>query len=242
VKREFTVREQKLRESGLKTQAKLNTLRNLVNDTDSNDENMEPVWSVGRQTDSDPNLTTLEERRRSRTRGTASRRAGSSSPTRRVSVAVANPRAHRRSKSTDADLWLDHRPSVGGPLPSNTVLQPVLRKRRSVNKLEAADVVNDKTSKYLLTTNTQDQEGEVTTKLYKGDVIPTVGGGRQVVFNDVEVLTQESPERRKSGKRSFEEFRGIEARIADLEQKAGLAMEGTGATPMRSNSRKKSRV
>merc|ERR1711994_1036398 len=181
--------------------------RNLVNDTDSNDENMEPAWSVGRQTDSDPNLTTLEERRRSRTRGTASRRAGSSSPTRRVSVAVANPRAHRRSKSTDADLWLDHTPSVGGPLPSNTVLQPVLRKRRSVNKLEAADVVNDKTSKYLLTTN-----------------------------------TQESPERRKSGKRSFEEFRGIEARIADLEQKAGLAMEGTGATPMRSNSRKKSRV
>ena len=26
--------------------------------------------------------------------------------------------------------------------------------------------------------------------LLQGDVIPTVGGGRQVVFNDVEVLTQ----------------------------------------------------
>merc|ERR1719341_382414 len=184
VKREFTAREQRLRESGFKTQAKLNTLRNLVNDTDSNDENVEPTWAVGRQTDSDPNLTTLEERRRSRSRAGSSRRAGSSSPTRRVSVAVANPRAHRRSRSTDAELWLDHRPTVGShPLPSNTVLQPVLRKRRSVNKLEAADVVNDKTSKYLLTTNTQDQQGEVTTKLYKGDVIPTVGGGRQVVFN-----------------------------------------------------------
>merc|ERR1712181_72730 len=202
----------------------------------------EPVWAVGRQTDSDPNLTSLEERRRSRSRGGASsRRAGSSSPTRRVNVAVANPRAHRRSRSTDAELWLDHRPTVGShPLPSNTVLQPVL-KRRSVNKLEAADVVNEKTSKYLLTTNTQDQQGEVTTKLYKGDVIPTVGGGRQVVFNDVEVLTQESPEK-QDRKRSFEEFRGIEARIADLEQKAGRAMEGTGATPMRSNSYKKSRV
>ena len=33
-----------------------------------------------------------------------------------------------------------------------------------------------------------------------------------------------------------------QARIADLEQKAGRAMEGTGATPMRSNSYKKSRV
>ena len=78
--------------------------------------------------------------------------------------------------------------------------------------MEAADVVNDKTSKYLLTTNTQDQQGEVTTKLYKGDVIPTVGGGRQVVFNDVEVLTQESPEK-QDRKRSFEEFRGIEVRL-----------------------------
>jgi len=128
-------------------------------------------------------------------------------------------------------------------LPSNTVLQPVLRKRKSVTKLDAADVVNDKTSKYLLTTNTQDQQGEVTTKLYKGDVIPTVGGGRQVVFNDVEVLTQESPEK-QDRKRSFEEFSGmgIEARIADLEQRAGRAMERTGATPMRSNSYKKSRV
>ena len=73
---------------------------------------------------------------------------------------MANPRAHRRSRSTDAELWLDHRPTVGGPLPSNTVLQPFLRKRRSVNKLEAAaDMVNEKTSKYLLTTNTQDQQG-----------------------------------------------------------------------------------
>ena len=62
VKREFTAREQRLRESGFKTQAKLNTLRNLVNDTDSNDENVEPTWAVGRQTDSDPNLTTLEVR------------------------------------------------------------------------------------------------------------------------------------------------------------------------------------
>ena len=93
-------------------------------------------------------------------------------------------------------------------MPSNTVLQPVLRKRKSVTKLDAADVVNDKTSKYLLTTNTQDQQGEVTTKLYKGDVIPTVGGGRQVVFNDVEVLTQESPEK-QDRKRSFEEFSGM---------------------------------
>jgi kinesin family protein 23 len=166
--KEFTDREQRIREQGYKTQAKLNTLRNLVNDTDaSNDENVEN-GAVYRQTDSDPNLTSLEERRRSTARGNAhgGRRVGSSSPTRRVSVAVANQR-HRRSRSTDADVWLDHRPVLGGPLQSATILQPVLRKRRSVTKLEAADVVNEKANKYLLTTAEQDEEGEVTTKLYK---------------------------------------------------------------------------
>jgi len=231
LKREFTDREQKLRQQGYRTQAKLNTLRNLVNDTDSVDENVE----LPRHTDSDPNLTALEERRRSRGgRAGGVRRAGSSSPTRRLSVAVSNPRAHRRSRSTDAELWLDHRPALAA-LSSNTVLQPVLKKRRSVSKLDTADVVNDKTSKYVLTTASQDEVGDVTTKLYKGDVIPTVGGGRQVVFNDVEVLTQESPE--KDRKRSYEEFRGIGARIKDLEVRAGMAMEG--GTPARS---KRSRV
>ena len=49
--------------------------------------------------------------------------------------------------------------------------------------MEAVDVVNEKTSKYLLTTNIQDQQGEVNTKLYKGDVIPTVGGGQTHLSN-----------------------------------------------------------
>ena len=92
LKREFTEREKRIREQGLKQEAKINALRNLVNDTDSNDENMEPRW--GRQTDSDPNLTGLEERRR-RSRVGEARRAGSSSPVRRVSVAVANVKGHR---------------------------------------------------------------------------------------------------------------------------------------------------
>jgi hypothetical protein len=52
-------------------------------------------------------------------------------------------------------------------------------------------------------------------------VIPTSTGGRQVIFNDVEVLRQKSPEklpepRKRSAtspkKRSFEEFRGVGSR------------------------------
>ena len=119
-------------------------------------------------------------------------------------------------------------------MPSNTVLQPVLKTRKSVNQLHTEDL--DTPSKYMLTTATQGGGGELETRLYKGDVIPTVGGGRQVVFNDVEVLTQESPDLGK--KRSYEEYRGIGARNADLENRG---MEG-GNTPARGNEGKRSRV
>jgi hypothetical protein len=65
----------------------------------------------------------------------------------------------------------------------------------------------------------------------QGDVIPTSGGGRQVIFNDVEVLRQKSPDRmptprkrsRSPKKRSYEEFRGVGggvgSRIAALEDR-----------------------
>ena len=64
----------------------------------------------------------------------------------------------------------------------------------------------------------------------QGDVIPTAGGGRQIIFNDVEVLRQKSPERlptprkrsRSPKKRSYEEFRGVGgvgARIAAMEDR-----------------------
>ena len=72
---------------------------------------------------------------------------------------------------------------------------------------------------------------------FQGDVIPTVSGGRQVIFNDVEVLHQESPERSSPRKRSYEEFRGISARIADLEERCGQAIEGHPTTPAVTRSR-----
>lgn len=48
-------------------------------------------------------------------------------------------------------------------------------------------------SRYCLITQEADTEGELETKLYKGDVIPTTSGGAQVVFDDVEMLKQLSP-------------------------------------------------
>jgi len=105
------------------------------------------------------------------------------------SIAVANPR-HRRSTST-GDVWIEHKPI--GNLELNTVLQPAMKKRKSVSKLEVKDVTKSDVSKYVLQHQEQDSQGELETQLYKGDVIPSAGGGAQIIFNDIEKLRQVSP-------------------------------------------------
>lgn len=55
------------------------------------------------------------------------------------------------------------------------------------------DITNARTSRYCLITQDADTEGELETKLYKGDVIPTTTGGAQVVFDGIECLKQLSP-------------------------------------------------
>lgn len=107
-------------------------------------------------------------------------------------VAVANIR-HRRSRSA-GDHWLEHR--AENPVQLGTILQPYYRNRKSVTKLTSAkDIVNTKTTKYCLVSQAADTDGEVETRLFKGNVIPTTGGGAQVVFDDVECLRQSSPVR-----------------------------------------------
>lgn len=105
-------------------------------------------------------------------------------------VPVANIR-HRRSRST-GERWLEHR--APNPVPLGTILQPYYRNRKSVTKLtDARDITNPKTTKYCLVSQAADTDGEVETRLFKGNVIPTTGGGAQVVFDDVECLKQSSP-------------------------------------------------
>ena len=81
---------------------------------------------------------------------------------RRDKLGVANPR-YRRSQS--ADRWVDHRAEALVPL--GTVLQPLMRRRRSVTKLTSPKEITDGATRYCLTTQTQDSEGELETKLYK---------------------------------------------------------------------------
>lgn len=97
----------------------------------------------------------------------------------------------RRSRSV-GDVWLEH--NVIKPVALGTVLQPSMKKRKSLTKLtKARDVTNPNQSKYCLIAQEPDTDGELETKLYKGDIVPTCGGGAQVIFNDVERLKQESP-------------------------------------------------
>ncbi|KAJ8960732.1 hypothetical protein NQ318_020024 [Aromia moschata] len=108
----------------------------------------------------------------------------------RRNLISSTPR-HRRSRSA-GEVWLEH--NAVRPVPLGTVMQPTMKKRKSVSRLtKASDVTNPKQSKYCLVAQEQDADGEVETKLYKGDIVPTCGGGAQVIFNDVERLRQESP-------------------------------------------------
>ncbi|XP_047370546.1 kinesin-like protein KIF23 [Vespa velutina] len=105
---------------------------------------------------------------------------------------ISNPR-YRRSQS--ADRWIDHRP--GALVPLGTVLQPLMHRRRSVNRLTDPKEITDGASRYCLVAQEHDTDGELETKLYKGDILPTSGGGAQVVFHDMECLKQLSPKARK---------------------------------------------
>lgn len=139
-------------------------------------------------------------------------------------VPVANPR-HRRSKSAD-DRWIEHR--TPKPVPLGTILQPYYKSRKSITKLtDAKDIVNAKTSKYCLVSQGADTDGEVETRLYKGNVIPTCGGGAQVIFNDVECLKQRSPVTSPRRKRPSDENTPINGNPDELASRCSIGIQGS---------------
>lgn len=152
----------------------------------------------------------------------------------RRGVAVANPR-HKRSLSADGKGWVEHAPTK--LVPMGTVMKPNIAHSKVVSKLtNVKDIANSKTSKYCLISQQQDTDGELETTLYKGDVVPTCGGGAQVIFNDVEMLKQFSPNKERSSQ---------SARMSNsaCARHSGKRRD-TGASPPHtpSNSHKKQRV
>ncbi|XP_050426998.1 kinesin-like protein KIF23 [Adelges cooleyi] len=140
----------------------------------------------------------------------------------------------RRSKSCDPrDRWIEHKPPV--PVPLQTVMQPKMRKRKSITKLTNAKTVSKTdASKYCLLTQDKDSDGVPEAKLYKGDIIPTTSGGAQVVFNDVEKLQQDCPLGGSPVKKRVQAYNErIEGHIPDDQQSKCYGIQG--CTP---NSRK----
>ena len=85
-------------------------------------------------------------------------------------VAVSNPR-HRRSRSAGV-LWVDHQPGPSEPplVIKSTIMQPSVKGRDVLTTHGCPDektLKSPKASRYSLTTQTQDIEGELQTKIYK---------------------------------------------------------------------------
>lgn len=106
-------------------------------------------------------------------------------------VPVANRRAmltngsHHSRRSKSVETWLDHKSSNTPKL--DTVMQPKMERKISVSKLELSDT--KKSSKYLLTHQQQDTDGEIITNLIKGNICQSPSGGANCIFTDIEVLS-----------------------------------------------------
>ncbi|XP_002738904.1 kinesin-like protein KIF23, partial [Saccoglossus kowalevskii] len=132
---------------------------------------------------------------------------------------------HRRSKSTNSDVWIDHKP--GTTLETETVLKPNIKKKKTVAIPKQKDM---KADKYILTHQEEDSQGEMETQLIKGDVFQTRGGGHAVQFTDIETLKQESPtsnrKRRSSQPVVAAEEEASSGDWTDVETRCAVGIEG----------------
>uniref|UniRef100_A0A8C5S6Y3 Kinesin-like protein n=1 Tax=Laticauda laticaudata TaxID=8630 RepID=A0A8C5S6Y3_LATLA len=99
---------------------------------------------------------------------------------------------HRRSRSA-GERWVDHKPPSN--IQTETVMQPQVP--HAIMVTSANEKALAKCDKYMLTHQELASDGEIETKLIKGDVFKTRGGGQAVQFTDIETLKQESPTGRK---------------------------------------------
>ncbi|XP_041081930.1 kinesin-like protein KIF23 isoform X1 [Polyodon spathula] len=162
--------------------------------------------------------------RPSREKDMVKKRSVSPSPVR--NAPPVHPR-HRRSRSAGGERWVDHKPASN--LELGTVMQPHVPNAIKVS------VPNEKAlskcDKYMLTHQELASDGEIKTKLIKGEVFKTRGGGQSVQFTDVETLKQESPtsstnrKRRSSGNAPVQQEETTESEWTDVETRCSVAVE-----------------
>nr|XP_008107336.1 PREDICTED: kinesin-like protein KIF23 isoform X1 [Anolis carolinensis] len=130
---------------------------------------------------------------------------------------------HRRSRSA-GERWVDHKPP--SHLPMDTVMKPHVP--HAITVTAANEKALAKCDKYMLTHQELASDGEISTKLIKGDVYKTRGGGQAVQFTEIETLKQESPtgrKRRSSPMSPVPPDEATESEWTDVETRCSVAVE-----------------
>ncbi|XP_043409969.1 kinesin-like protein KIF23 isoform X7 [Prionailurus bengalensis] len=166
----------------------------------------------------EPKAEKPERPSRERDREKVTQRAVSPSP---VPNAPPIRLRHRRSRSA-GDRWVDHKPASN--VQTETVMQPHVPHAITVSV--ANEKALAKCEKYMLTHQELASDGEIETKLIKGDVYKTRGGGQSVQFTDIETLKQESPtgRKRRSSSAAPAQPDGTESEWTDVETRVGCSV------------------
>uniref|UniRef100_G3PXL3 Kinesin-like protein n=1 Tax=Gasterosteus aculeatus aculeatus TaxID=481459 RepID=G3PXL3_GASAC len=122
---------------------------------------------------------------------------------------------HRRSHSAGGEKWVDHKPPSN--LDLDTILQPILP--NAIRVSTPNEKALSKCHKYVLRHQELASDGEIETKLIKGNVFKTRGGGQAVQFTDTETLKQEWPlassrKRRSGSGEGASQMEDIENRVS----------------------------
>ncbi|KAG7481843.1 kinesin KIF23 isoform X4 [Solea senegalensis] len=121
---------------------------------------------------------------RERDRNVPQKRSASPSP---IPTALPVHPMHRRSHSAGGEKWVDHKPACN--LDLDTVMQPIIPNAIKVSTPNEKAL--SKCNMYVLRHQELASDGEIETKLIKGNVFKTRAGGQAVQFTDIETLRQE---------------------------------------------------
>ncbi|XP_061577740.1 kinesin-like protein KIF23 isoform X2 [Cololabis saira] len=139
---------------------------------------------------------------------------------------------HRRSHSAGGGKWVDHKPPSN--LDLGTVLQPVIPNAIQVS--HPSEKALSKCDRYVLTHQEVASDGEIQTKLIKGEVMKTRGGGQAVQFTDIETLRQELTtavgRKRKSSEGAPRNGGETDGAWTDVETRCSVALENRAGSNM----------
>uniref|UniRef100_A0A0N8ET53 Kinesin-like protein n=1 Tax=Heterocephalus glaber TaxID=10181 RepID=A0A0N8ET53_HETGA len=158
------------------------------------------------------------ERDREQGQEKVTRRSASASPANALPIGVRR----RRSRSA-GERWVDHKPASN--VHNETVMQPQVP--RAITVSVPSEKALAKCEKYMLTHQELASDGEIETKLIKGDVYKTRGGGQAVQFTGIETLKQQSPGSNRKRRSSSAPVQpdGMESESTDIETRCSMAVE-----------------